>query len=92
MAININRDSREYIQKNPIRSSIGAVGYGTCQGINLIVDVVDISRDVIKLAKFSIRESLIEAETESMKAELQGTYELGELRDQLAQLKLKTKA
>ena len=82
--VKIDRESREYIQKNPMRSSIGAMGYGACQGINLTVDIIDMSRDVVKLAKLSLKESLIEAETEAMKAELAGRAELDSLRAQLS--------
>ncbi len=92
MAITINRDSKEYIQKNPIRSSIGALGFGTCQSINLVVDTLDLSRDIVKLAKLSLKESLIEAENESLKAEIQGVHELEELRAKLAKLKESAKA
>jgi uncharacterized protein YbjQ (UPF0145 family) len=84
MAIqSIDRNSREYITKNPMRSSIGAVGFGAVQSVNLAVDVIEVSRDVVKLAKFSLKESLIEAETEALKAELVGASELAELRLEL---------
>ena len=80
----IDPQSREYITKNPIRSSIGAIGYGTVQGINLVVDTIDISRDVIKLAKLSISESIIEAQLEANKAELNAIDELASLQAELA--------
>ena len=85
----IDPQSREYITKNPIRSSIGAIGYGTVQGINLVVDTIDISRDVIKLAKLSISESIIEADIEAKKAELNGLDELASLQAELASKKAK---
>lgn len=40
---------REYIQKNPIRSTISAVGYGTVNTIELVVDMVDTARAVNRL-------------------------------------------
>ena len=80
----VDPQSREYITKNPIRSSIGAIGYGTVQGINLVVDTIDISRDVIKLAKLSISESIIEAQLEANKAELNAIDELASLQAELA--------
>ena len=89
MAIGINYDSREYITKNPIRSSIGAIGYGTVQGINLVVDTVDFGRDIIKLAKLSIQESIIEAEVEAKKAQLNGMDELASLEAELNAKKAK---
>ena len=79
-----NYDSREYITKNPIRSSIGAIGYGTVQGINLTVDTIDLGRDVVKLVKLNIRESVIEAEISAKKAEIAGLDELARLEAELA--------
>ena len=66
----IDQQSREYITKNPIRSSIGAIGYGTVQGINAVVDTIDLSRDIIKLARLSLKESIIEADIEAKNADL----------------------
>ena len=85
----IDQQSREYITKNPIRSSIGAIGYGTVQGINLVVDTIDISRDIIKLARLSLKESIIEADIEAKKAELNGLDELASLQAELASKKAK---
>ena len=84
IGVSINHDSREYITKNPIRSSIGAIGYGTVQGINMVVDTIDLGRDIIKLARLSIKESVIEADIESRKAELNGLDELASLQAELA--------
>lgn len=81
--VTVDRESREYIQKNPIRSSIGAIGFGVCQGINLGVDVIDVSRDVIKLAKLSIQTSVIEAEEENIQAQLESADRLATLRAEL---------
>ena len=85
----IDQQSREYITKNPIRSSIGAIGYGTVQGINAVVDTIDLSRDIIKLARLSIRESIIEADIEAKKAELNGLDELASLQAELTAKKAK---
>lgn len=85
----VDQNSREYITKNPIRSSIGAIGYGTVQGINAVVDTIDLSRDIIKLARLSIRESVIEADIEAKVAELNGLDRLAELETQLASKKAK---
>ena len=83
----IDPQSREYITKNPIRSSIGAIGYGTVQGINAVVDTIDLSRDIIKLARLSLKESIIEADIEAKKAELNGLDELASLQAELASKK-----
>ena len=85
----IDQQSREYITKNPIRSSIGAIGYGTVQGINAVVDTIDLSRDIIKLARLSLKESIIEADIEAKKAELNGLDELASLQAELATKKAK---
>lgn len=85
----VDQNSREYITKNPIRSSIGAIGYGTVQGINAVVDTIDLSRDIIKLARLSIRESIIEADIEAKKAELNGLDELASLQAELTAKKAK---
>ena len=87
--IAIDQQSREYITKNPIRSSIGAIGYGTVQGINAVVDTIDLSRDIIKLARLSLKESIIEADIEAKKAELNGLDELASLQAELASKKAK---
>ena len=85
----VDQQSREYITKNPIRSSIGAIGYGTVQGINAVVDTIDLSRDIIKLARLSLKESIIEADIEAKKAELNGLDELASLQAELASKKAK---
>ena len=89
IGVSVNPNSREYITKNPVRSSIGAIGYGTVQGINLVVDTVDFGRDIIKLAKLSIQESIIEAEVEAKKAQLNGMDELASLEAELLAKKAK---
>ena len=85
----VDQNSREYITKNPIRSSIGAIGYGTVQGINAVVDTIDLSRDIIKLARLSISESIIEAQLEANKAELNALDELATLQAELTAKKAK---
>lgn len=85
----VDQNSREYITKNPIRSSIGAIGYGTVQGINAVVDTIDLSRDIIKLARLSISESIIEAQLEANKAELNALDELASLQAELTAKKAK---
>lgn len=89
IGVGINQESREYITKNPIRSSIGAIGYGTVQGINMVVDTIDLGRDIIKLARLSLKESIIEADIEAKKAELNGLDELASLQAELASKKAK---
>lgn len=85
----IDHNSEAYIKKNPIRSSIGSLGYGTVSTINLAVDTVDVCRDVVKLARLSLKESLIEAETEAMLVELEQFDRIEELKAQLAEKRAK---
>ena len=85
----IDQQSREYITKNRIRSSIGAIENGAVQGINAVVDTIDLSRDIIKLARLSLKESIIEADIEAKKAELNGLDELASLQAELATKKAK---
>lgn len=92
MAIVVNKDSKEYITKNPIRSSIGAVGFGAVNAINLGVDVIETTRDVVKLAKLSIQTSVIEAEEENVIAQLESFDRIEALKAQLANKKAGIKA
>ena len=85
----IDRTSEAYIRANPVRASISAIGYGTVSAVQGTVEFIDLGRDVIKLARLSIRESIIEADIEAKKAELQGLDELAELESQLKAKKAK---
>ena len=80
----VDRTSREYISKNPITSSIGAVGFGVCQSLNLAVDIIDVSRDVVKLAKLSIQTSVLEAQEENLIYQLESADRLATLKADLA--------
>ena len=80
----VDKNSREYITKYPVSSSIGAIGYGTVQGINMIVDFLDLGRDVLKLSRLSIKGSIIEADIEAKVSELNGLDRLAEIEAQLA--------
>ena len=42
-------NSREYITKNPIRSTIGAIGVGTVSSIELVVEVIDTGRTLNRI-------------------------------------------
>ena len=79
----INKQSREYITKNPIRSSIGSIGYGTVSAINTAVNVIDLANDVTIIAKETLATSIIEAKEERMKAELESFDRIEALKKQL---------
>ena len=55
----------------------------------MVVDTIDLGRDIIKLARLSIKESVIEADIESRKAELNGLDELARLEAELTAKKAK---
>lgn len=42
-------NSREYISKNPIRSTIGSLGYGTVSSIELVVEVIGTGRTLNRI-------------------------------------------
>lgn len=79
----INKQSREYITKNPIRSSIGAIGYGSVSAINVAVNVIDLANDVTIIAKETLKTSIIEAKEDAMKAELESFDRIEALKKQL---------
>ena len=41
--------NREYISKNPIRSTIGAIGVGTVSSIELVVEVISTGRTLNRI-------------------------------------------
>ena len=85
----IDRTSEAYIRANPVRASISAVGYGTVSAVQGTVEVIDLGRDIIKLAKLTLSESLIEAQRDAKIAELNMLDELAELEAQLASKRAK---
>ena len=42
-------NSREYISKNPIRSTIGAIGVGTVSSIELAVEIIGTGRTLNRI-------------------------------------------
>ena len=49
MENNKNKRTREYIQKNPIRSTLGSIGYGTVNSIELAVEAIDTVRTLNRI-------------------------------------------
>ena len=41
--------NREYISKNPIRSTIGAIGVGTVSSIELVVEIIGTGRTLNRI-------------------------------------------
>lgn len=41
--------NREYISKNPIRSTIGSLGYGTVNAVELVVEVIGTGRTLNRI-------------------------------------------
>ena len=42
-------NSRAYITKNPIRSTIGSIGYGTVNAVELVVESIDTVRTLNRI-------------------------------------------
>lgn len=51
----INKQSREYITKNPVRSTIGSLGYGAVNAVELGVEVISTLRSANSLIHRQIR-------------------------------------
>ena len=75
MQTEINKQSREYITKNPVRSSIGSIGYGTVNAVELAVEVIGTLRSANSLIHRQIRM----ADKESAIEEAQLDIELDKL-------------
>jgi hypothetical protein len=45
----INTSSRTYITKNPIRSTIGSIGYGTVNAVELVVESIGTFRTLNRI-------------------------------------------
>ena len=45
----INTASRTYITKNPIRSTIGSIGYGTVNAVELVVESIGTLRTLNRI-------------------------------------------
>ena len=55
MQTSINKQSREYITKNPVRSSVGSIGYGLVNAVELGVEVIGTLRSANSLIHRQIR-------------------------------------
>lgn len=71
----INKQSREYITKNPVRSSVGSIGYGLVNAVELGVEVIGTLRSANSLIHRQIRM----ADKESAIEEAQLDIELSKL-------------
>ena len=45
----LNTSSRTYITKNPIRSTIGSIGYGTVNAVELVVESIGTLRTLNRI-------------------------------------------
>ena len=75
MQTSINKQSREYITKNPVRSSVGSIGYGLVNAGELGVEVIGTLRSANSLIHRQIRM----ADKESAIEEAQLDIELSKL-------------
>lgn len=67
----INKQSREYITKNPIKSSIGSIGYGLVNAVELGVDVIATLRSANSLIHRQIRMADKESAIEEAELDIQ---------------------
>ena len=82
----------QFDQSRPVRETIRATGRTVVTGANAICNGIALVDDVIVLARETIRESLIEARIDSMKAELEGLDAIADLEAQLALKRAELKA
>ena len=75
MQTSINKQSREYVTKNPVRSSVGSIGYGLVNAVELGVEVIGTLRSANSLIHRQIRM----ADKESAIEEAQLDIELDKL-------------
>lgn len=67
----IDKQSREYITKNPIKSSIGSIGYGLVNAVELGVDVIATLRSANSLIHRQIRMADKESAIEEAELDIQ---------------------
>lgn len=67
----INKQSREYITKNPIKSSIGSIGYGLVNAVELGVEVIGTLRSANSLVHRQIRMADKESAIEEAELDIQ---------------------
>ena len=82
----------QFDQSRPVRETIRATGRTVVTGANAFCNGIALVDDVIVLARETIRESLIEARIDSMKAELEGLDSIADLEAQLALKRAELKA
>ena len=75
MQTSINKQSREYITKNPVRSSVGSIGYGLVNAVELGVEVIG----TLRSANRHIHRQIRMADKESAIEEAQLDIELSKL-------------
>jgi hypothetical protein len=72
-------NSIQFDGSKPIRETIRATGRTIVTGANTVCNAISVVNDVLIIARETIKESLIEARIDSMKAELNGMQEIAEL-------------
>lgn len=76
MAIQLTTSTIQYDSSKPIRESIRAAGRLTVTTVSAICESAELTRDVLVLARETLKESLIDARIDSYKAEIRGLTEL----------------
>lgn len=71
MQTEINKSTRAYITKNPVRSTVGALGYGTVNAVELAVEVIGTLRSANSLIHRQIRMADKESAIEEAELDIQ---------------------
>ena len=71
MQTEVNKQSRAYITKNPVRSTVGALGYGTVNAVELAVEVIGTLRSANSLIHRQIRMADKESAIEEAELDIQ---------------------
>lgn len=71
MQTEVNKSTRAYITKNPVRSTVGALGYGTVNAVELAVEVIGTLRSANSLIHRQIRMADKESAIEEAELDIQ---------------------
>lgn len=79
MAITLSTSTVSYDSTKPIRESIRATGRFAVTSVSSLCEGAELARDILILARETLKESLIDARIDSRKAEIAGLTELHKL-------------
>ena len=79
MNLDLTLNKVSYDDTKPIKETIRATGRLAVNGVAGACEGIELARDVIVLARETLRESVIEAKVDARKAEINGLKELHQL-------------